>query len=391
MSNSIKLLFSGWRNIHHSFSIINQNHILSILARKDFNLYYQSMPLLMPQWNKNNNDSGFSEFDNFKIANLPQINEADADCVYRICAPMFPPNNIAKRTLTFAITELGFTQNNLSNHNLTPIDFTQSNNLVVTSSRWSRDRLIDFGFSEDKVRIISCGVNTSTFNPISVEDYNLQRSSLVIPEDAFVFLNVGAATWNKGQDLLIQAFCHIHSKYPATRLILKDAKALYGLSIDSVFSQISQKHPSLLTGNTLAAISVLSNSISQLQLRNLYGLADCYVSPYRAEGFNLPVLEAQACGIPVIVSSGGATDDFCNVVGVNKIASVFLRGTLGNEKDCAWVEPNLECLISLMEQAVLNGPRGLQKPTFTQKMLTQNASNFTWDKATDKLLVLMKP
>jgi glycosyltransferase involved in cell wall biosynthesis len=56
---------------------------------------------------------------------------------------------------------------------------------------------------------------------------------------------------------------------------------------------------------------VVSGSLDQSQLRALYGVADAYVSPYRAEGFNLPVLEAMACGTPVIVTGGGATDDFC--------------------------------------------------------------------------------
>ena len=40
--------------------------------------------------------------------------------------------------------------------------------------------------------------------------------------------------------------------------------------------------------------------------------ADVYVSPYKAEGFNLPVLESMALGVPVIVTSGGPTDDFTN-------------------------------------------------------------------------------
>jgi glycosyltransferase involved in cell wall biosynthesis len=42
----------------------------------------------------------------------------------------------------------------------------------------------------------------------------------------------------------------------------------------------------------------------------LYNAADCYLSPYLAEGFNLPALESIACGTPVIVSKGGPTDDF---------------------------------------------------------------------------------
>jgi len=385
-----RFLFSGWRNSHHSFSIVNQNHLLSALNHFDIELYHQDMPLLLSHWNEKNNTTGFSQLNSSKLLNIPTKDEKDVDCVFRICAPMYPPNKTAKRTLTFAITELGFNQNSLSSSTLTPIDYTQNNNLVITSSRWSRDRLIDFGFAEDKIRVVSCGVNTATFCPVSLEEYQVQRASLNIPEDVFVFLNVGAPTWNKGPDLLIKAFCRVHSKLPASRLILKDAKALYGLSVDSVLQQVSKDEPGLLTESVLAAISVISTSISQDQLRSLYGLADCYVSPYRAEGFNLPVLEAQACGTSVIVSSGGATDDFCNAKGIHKIASVFSRGPLGNEKECAWVEPDLDCLIDLMTKAVMNGPRTKYESTFVQNSLTLNASNFTWDKATDHLLNFMK-
>ena len=52
----------------------------------------------------------------------------------------------------------------------------------------------------------------------------------------------------------------------------------------------------------LGSISVISTSLDQAQLRALYGMADAYVSPYRAEGFNLPVLEAMACGLPVVAT-----------------------------------------------------------------------------------------
>jgi len=38
-----------------------------------------------------------------------------------------------------------------------------------------------------------------------------------------------------------------------------------------------------------------------MELRKLYGIADCFVSLSRCESFSLPVLEAQAMGLPCIV------------------------------------------------------------------------------------------
>ncbi|MEJ2098717.1 MAG: tetratricopeptide repeat protein [Desulfobacterales bacterium] len=48
------------------------------------------------------------------------------------------------------------------------------------------------------------------------------------------------------------------------------------------------------------------------QIAGLYTACDCLVHPYRGEGFGLPVAEAMACALPVIVTRGGACDDFCS-------------------------------------------------------------------------------
>ena len=57
-------------------------------------------------------------------------------------------------------------------------------------------------------------------------------------------------------------------------------------------------------------ILYLDNELSSEEMIGLYTACDCLVHPYRGEGFGLPVLEAMACGLPVICTGGGATDDF---------------------------------------------------------------------------------
>lgn len=51
---------------------------------------------------------------------------------------------------------------------------------------------------------------------------------------------------------------------------------------------------------------------TQEEYSKLYSIADCILSPSRAEGWNLPVLEAMSCGRHVITTNYSAHTEFCN-------------------------------------------------------------------------------
>src|SRR5207302_1409289 len=61
-----------------------------------------------------------------------------------------------------------------------------------------------------------------------------------------------------------------------------------------------------------AEIEYLHQNLREEELAGLYTACDCLVHPYRGEGFGLPIAEAMACGLPVIVTGYGAALDFCN-------------------------------------------------------------------------------
>jgi glycosyltransferase involved in cell wall biosynthesis len=310
------LCIEGWRGLSHSIALVNQYQMLVLLNDSawcaDWQIYHRDLPFFLKHWNTRQMPAGFSPEEQAAIDAVPAPPaDLQPDCLLRISSPFLSTVTPGQRTLTFMVTECGLVDECFDVPPTDPQVFTRDDNRIITPSAWSRDRLVDGGMDPAGIVVVPHGVKTDTFTPLQPADRTAGRAALGIADDEVLFLNVGVATWNKGLDLLVKAFAQVRRQQPRTRLLLKDHKALYGIGADRTLAQVSREHPGLIDSHVLAGISVVSGSLDQGQLRALYGVADAYVSPYRAEGFNLPVLEAMACGTPVIVTGGGATDDFC--------------------------------------------------------------------------------
>lgn len=310
------LCIEGWRGVSHSIALVNQFQMLVLLRdaawRADWQLFHRDLPFFLKHWNARQMPAGFTPDEQAAIDAVPAPPEGLVpDCTLRISSPFRSAIAPGHRTLTFMVTECGLVDDCFDAPPADPGVFTCDGNRIVTPSAWSRDRLVDGGMDPAGIRVVPHGVKADTFTPLQAADRAAGRAALGVADDEILFLNVGVATWNKGLDLLVKAFARVRRQHPRARLLLKDHKALYGIGADRTLAHVSRDNPGLIDSQVLAGISVVSGSLDQGQLRALYGVADAYVSPYRAEGFNLPVLEAMACGTPVIVTGGGATDDFC--------------------------------------------------------------------------------
>jgi hypothetical protein len=105
-------------------------------------------------------------------------------------------------------------------------------------------------------------------------------------------------------------------------------------------------------------VILIEEVLSQERLAALYRACDVLVHPYRGEGFAMPVLEAMACGLPVIATAGGPTDEFCPPQAGWRIRSSRVEFTSERVDGLStagrpWVlEPDVGHLAQLMRTAV---------------------------------------
>jgi glycosyltransferase involved in cell wall biosynthesis len=112
------------------------------------------------------------------------------------------------------------------------------------------------------------------------------------------FLYVGDINYNKNIPGLLSAFAH-HTK---THDLVIVSHALQ--ASNPVAAPLFALMKKLSITAHVKLLSVPNTDIETM--RGLYTGSDWYIQPSFYEGFGLPVLEAQACGAPVISSQGGS-------------------------------------------------------------------------------------
>jgi len=111
-----------------------------------------------------------------------------------------------------------------------------------------------------------------------------------------IFLYVGVLTYYKGIPLLIESFRKVLATYPDAKLILV-GKMAYQFDLNKFLDE-----------NLLLNVLYLGR-VSNKELGYLYDICDVYVSASTWEGFNLPVVEAQLLGNPVVAFDIGAHNE----------------------------------------------------------------------------------
>jgi glycosyltransferase involved in cell wall biosynthesis len=200
------------------------------------------------------------------------------------------------------------------------------------------------GIPRERIQVIPLGVDPGRFHPEAGIPGRLQG----IAERKTLFLFVGGTVWRKGIDLLLSAFCRAFTRQDDVALVIKE------MGSDSFYQDYNLTLAvERLARNPMAPeIVLLDWELADSEMPGLYRACDCLVHPYRGEGFGLPVLEALACGIPVIATAGGACDDFLPDAGVLRLPARRREIELPLETvRPAWVlEPDRDALVQALRK-----------------------------------------
>jgi glycosyltransferase involved in cell wall biosynthesis len=237
------------------------------------------------------------------------------------------------------------------------------------------------------VYVVPHGVDGSRFHPMEPHARLAARTALGYTDDDVVFLNVGAPFWNKGLDIVLEAFFVTRETHKNARLLIKDQQALYGMTAVKMIQDLVAQGRVKVDADSINAISIIPKTLELEQLRDLYAVSDYYLSPYRAEGFNLPVIEALACGTRTIVTAGGSTDDFCDDDTSIKIPSTRLDNqVLQGQRLGAFLNPDMDALLEIMSRCA---QRRESEPLRMHFGRTNLLEKFTWRRAANLIAALM--
>ena len=371
------LCVEGCRNINHSYSLVNQWQLLKLVNSK-FKLFHKDIKPPREYWNPTHNFGGFN-MEQMKIINKipkPEINK-NYDVVYRINFPLDISKSNSDRLFVFGTSEHGTTKNFFVGSSLKEA-CSRDNLKIITPSNWSKIGFLKAGFKENNIKVIPHGIEPSAFYQSDRINRSTTRKMLNIKPDEFVLINIGALTRNKGIDLLLAAYILLKPKYSNLRLLIKDSSNLYGIKLKNVIDGMTkEKRYKNLDFSKLNDVITISKNLNIELMNRIYNASDAYISPYHAEGFNLPPLEAAACGIPIVVSSGGSTDDyFSEKLGLQINSKKFTNKEDGSIRILPEFDSLIFCIETLINTNKFGGKAGSR---YVHKF-------FNWQKITNLLV-----
>jgi teichuronic acid biosynthesis glycosyltransferase TuaC len=193
---------------------------------------------------------------------------------------------------------------------------------LVAVSQSLRQLLIAFGIAPERITVVPNGVDDTLFYPL---DKALARNTLGVADAVPVLISVGGLVPRKGLHRVIALLPALRQQFPTLQYWLVGGASAEGDYRDQLQAQVT----ALQLDDAVRFLGALPPD----QLRQPLSAADVLVLASSNEGWANVLLEAMACGVPVVATAVGGNaevvaDDALGLVVAADDDAALLQGLL---------------------------------------------------------------
>ena len=173
-----------------------------------------------------------------------------------------------------------------------PVALNLADKIVCIAESGKNDVEKVFGIPDGKISVVYCGVDTKVFTQIDTQtasDFIRRQYDI---NDKFILFTGTLTHPQKNLIRLVEAYRILVDKGVTHKLVLVGGK---GKDADLIIKRIDELQ--------LAENVIISGYVPDEDLPYFYSAASLFCFPSLYEGFGIPVLEAMACGCPVVTSN----------------------------------------------------------------------------------------
>ncbi len=242
---------------------------------------------------------------------------------------------------------------------------------VWVPSEFNRRGFLECGLKRP-VHLMPLGVDVRYFHPGITARPN--------PAGEFVFLALFEWGERKEPALLLRSFNDEFSAREPVRLLCKVINRDPGVRLREEIRRLGLRQSG-------GKISYLFNlEFPHYQLGSLYCSVDAFVSVSRGEGWNMPLMEAMACGLPAIATDWGAHQEFVHPgiaypLRVSKLVPAVAKCPYYD--GFRWAEPDTEHLRHLLRHVYEQRDEARQRG---QAAAREMAARWTWEASARRIV-----
>ena len=218
---------------------------------------------------------------------------------------------------------------------------------IIVPTRFNVETFTTSGIAPEKLYVVPSPIDTDRFVPVERKHH-----------DEIHFVSMFDWSSRKGWEILLTAWFRAFSGRDPVKLTIKTMTITLPTAnphrdVEQLLSRLGKRR------EDCAPVEILNARWTEDQLVAFYQDADVFVLPTRGEGWGRPIVEAMACGLPVIATNWSAPTEYLtesNSLPLKIKGLIKIPDDVDYEmfKGGYWADPDVDHLIFLLRYVLSN-------------------------------------